>query len=74
VTRTFHHPVIGTLTLDVHQLSVGAHPDLLVVAYTAPADSPSRDTLRGLLDSSNAPTDPTDHDATNRGGHAGPTS
>ena len=39
MTRTFHHPVIGTLTLDVHQLSVGAHSDLLVVAYTAPAGS-----------------------------------
>jgi hypothetical protein len=69
VTRTFHHPVIGTLTLNVHQLSVGTHPDLLLVAYTAPADSPSREALRVLLHSSSAPTDPEDDDATNRSGH-----
>ena len=69
MTRTPHHPVIGTLTLDVHQLSVGTYPDLLVVAYSAPADSPSREALRGLLHSTRAPTDPTDHDARNRGGH-----
>ena len=54
VTRTFHHPVAGTLTLDVHQLSVD--PDLLIVAYTAPRDSPSRETLRVLLQSSAGPT------------------
>ena len=69
MTRTFHHPVIGTLTLDVHQLSVGAHSDLLVVAYTAPVDSPSREALRVLLRPSSAPTDPEDHDAPNRSGH-----
>jgi transcriptional regulator with XRE-family HTH domain len=47
VTRTFHHPVAGTLTLDVHQLSI--NPDVLIAAYTAPRDSPSRDALRVLL-------------------------
>jgi transcriptional regulator with XRE-family HTH domain len=46
VTRTFHHPLVGSLTLDVHQLSID--PDLVLVAYTAAADSPSRETL-GLL-------------------------
>jgi hypothetical protein len=50
VTRTFHHPLAGTLTLDVHQLSVD--PDLLIVAYTAPRDSSSREALRLLLQSS----------------------
>jgi hypothetical protein len=58
VTRTFRHPVIGTLTLDVHQLSVGTHPDLLLVAYTAPADSPSREALCVLLQSSARPATP----------------
>jgi transcriptional regulator with XRE-family HTH domain len=47
VTRTFHHPVAGTLTLDVHQLSIS--PDVLIAAYTAPRDSPSREALRVLL-------------------------
>jgi hypothetical protein len=53
VTRTFHHPVAGTLTLDVHQLSID--PDILLAAYTAPQDSPSRAALRLLLRSSDAP-------------------
>jgi transcriptional regulator with XRE-family HTH domain len=52
VTRTFHHPVAGTLTLDVHQLSI--NPDLLIAAYTAPRDSASREALRILLQRSNA--------------------
>lgn len=55
VPRTFHHPVAGTLTLDVHQLSVGTHPDLLLVAYTAPPGSRSREALRVLLKSSSRP-------------------
>ena len=50
VARTFNHPVAGTLTLNVHQLSVGTHPDLLLVAYTAPPDSASREALRSLLE------------------------
>jgi hypothetical protein len=49
ITRTFHHPVAGTLTLNVHQLSVGTNPDLLVVAYTAPPESASRQALLSLL-------------------------
>jgi transcriptional regulator with XRE-family HTH domain len=49
VTRTFHHPFAGTLTLDVHQLAIGTHPDLLLVAYTAPLGSPAREALRLLL-------------------------
>jgi transcriptional regulator with XRE-family HTH domain len=53
VTRTFHHPVAGTLALDVHQLSI--NPDVLIAAYTAPRDSPSREALRVLLQSSGAP-------------------
>jgi transcriptional regulator with XRE-family HTH domain len=57
VTRTFHHPVAGTLTLDVHQLSIDT--DLLIAAYTAPRNSPSREALRILLQSSDGP--PADH-------------
>jgi transcriptional regulator with XRE-family HTH domain len=64
VTRTFQHPLVGTLTLDIHQLSIG--PDLLLVAYTALRDSPSRETLRLLLQSSAGRTD---DDAAQRGDH-----
>ncbi|MFI9756995.1 helix-turn-helix transcriptional regulator [Streptomyces sp. NPDC051963] len=49
LTKTYCHPVAGTLTLDVQQFSVDTHPDQLLVAYTAPADSPSHDALRFLL-------------------------
>jgi transcriptional regulator with XRE-family HTH domain len=52
VTRTFDHPVAGTLILDVHQLSI--NPDVLIAAYTAPRDSPSREALRVLLQSPDA--------------------
>jgi transcriptional regulator with XRE-family HTH domain len=52
LTRTFHHPVAGTLTLDVHQLSI--NPDVLMAAYTAPRGSPSHAALRLLLRSSDA--------------------
>ena len=63
--RTFHHPAAGTLTLDVHQLTIGTDSDLLLTAYTAPAGSPSREALRILLQ----PTEPEKSDATNRNGH-----
>jgi hypothetical protein len=69
VTRTFHHPVVGTLTLDIHQLSVGTHPDLLLVAYTAPPDSGSREALRVLLHSFSGTTDPEEDAATDPSGH-----
>jgi transcriptional regulator with XRE-family HTH domain len=69
VPRTFRHPVVGTLTLDVCQLSVGTHPDLLLAAYTAPPGSPSREALRVLLQSSGRPADLEEDDATDRSGH-----
>jgi transcriptional regulator with XRE-family HTH domain len=69
VHRTFRHPVAGTLTLDVHQMSVGTNPDLLLAAYTAPPGSSSREALRLLLQSS-APAHPQEEaDATDRSGH-----
>lgn len=69
MTRTFRHPVVGTLTLDVHQLYVGTHPDLLLVAYTARPDSRSREALRLLLRSTVDPIDPEEHDTTDGSGH-----
>jgi len=57
VTRTFHHPTAGNLTLDVHQFSVGTHPDLHLMAYTAPAGTSSREALHFLLRSTANITD-----------------
>ncbi|MEU2624753.1 helix-turn-helix transcriptional regulator [Streptomyces sp. NPDC007157] len=47
--KTYHHPVAGPLTLDVHQFSVDTHPDQQLIAYTAEPDSPSYEALRFLL-------------------------
>lgn len=55
LTKTYHHPVAGTLTLDVQQFTVDTHPDQLLVAYTAEPDSPSFEALRFLLNWSGAP-------------------
>ncbi|WP_326810312.1 hypothetical protein [Streptomyces scopuliridis] len=49
LTKTYHHPVVGPVTLDVQQLSVATQPEQLLVAYTAPPDSPSQEALRFLL-------------------------
>jgi transcriptional regulator with XRE-family HTH domain len=49
LAKTYHHPVVGTLTLDVQQFSVDTEPDQHLVAYTAPPDSPSQEALRFLL-------------------------
>jgi transcriptional regulator with XRE-family HTH domain len=69
VTRTFNHPVVGRVTLHVHQLSVGTHPDLLLAAYTAPADGPDREALRSLLQQAGKTRRPKDDDATDRTAH-----
>ncbi|MDX6364406.1 MAG: hypothetical protein QOC85_3416 [Streptomyces sp.] len=47
--------MVGPLTLDVHQLTVDTRPDQLLVAYTAPPDSPSQEALRFLLQWSGHP-------------------
>jgi transcriptional regulator with XRE-family HTH domain len=49
LAKTYQHPVVGTLTLDVQQFSVDTEPDQHLVAYTAPPDSPSQEALRFLL-------------------------
>lgn len=62
LTKTYHHPVMGTVTLDVQQFSVDNQPDQHLVAYTAPPDTPSQEALRFLLQWSAHPTDqPDDH-------------
>lgn len=49
LTKTYRHPIAGTLTLDVQQFTVDTHPDQLLVAYTAEPDSASFEGLRFLL-------------------------
>ncbi|MEU3620418.1 helix-turn-helix transcriptional regulator [Streptomyces sp. NPDC006872] len=49
LTKTYLHPVAGSITLDVQQFSVDTQPDQQLVAYTAPSGSPSREALRFLL-------------------------
>lgn len=66
LTKTYRHPVVGTLTLDVQRFSVDTHPDQILVAYTAPPDSPSQEALRFLLQWSAHPTDRDGQHATDR--------
>jgi len=47
-TKTFHHPVVGELTLTFEALDLTADPGLRLLAYTAEPGSPSRDALRLL--------------------------
>ncbi|GHJ41744.1 helix-turn-helix domain-containing protein [Streptomyces sp. TS71-3] len=69
LTKTYRHPVVGTLVLDVQSFSVDTHPDQLLVAYTAEPDSPSQEALRFLLQWSAARAPGDEHDgATGRGG------
>lgn len=47
-TKTFHHPVVGELTLDWSTLTDAADPDQQLIALTAVPGTPSRDGLRLL--------------------------
>lgn len=47
--KTYHHPTVGTLTLDVQQFTVDTHPDQLLIAYTAEPHSGSHARLAHLL-------------------------
>jgi transcriptional regulator with XRE-family HTH domain len=49
LAKTYRHPVVGELTLDVQQLSVDTQPDQQLVAYTAAPGSPAEEALRFLL-------------------------
>jgi transcriptional regulator with XRE-family HTH domain len=42
------HPVVGTLDLDFEAMEFPAHPGLTMLAYTAPAGTPTADSLRML--------------------------
>lgn len=46
--KRIQHPVVGRLDLTYDVLALPNHPDLTVVAYTAPVGSPSHDGLRML--------------------------
>jgi transcriptional regulator with XRE-family HTH domain len=70
LTKTYHHPVAGTLTLDVQQLSVDTQPDQILAAYTARPDSPSQEALRFLLQWSGRTSGQDDRAADRDGDHA----
>jgi transcriptional regulator with XRE-family HTH domain len=69
LTKTYHHPVAGTLTLDVQQLSVETQPDQILATYTARPGSPSQEALRFLLQWSGRTSDHDDR-AADRDDHA----
>lgn len=56
-TQSFHHPLVGDLTLDYDALEVPADPGLTIVAYSAPAGSAAREALVRLAAATSAPDD-----------------
>jgi transcriptional regulator with XRE-family HTH domain len=42
------HPIVGILDLDFEAMEFPAHPGLTLLAYTAPAETPTADSLRML--------------------------
>ena len=50
--KTFHHPIVGDLTLQYEAMDLTADPGQKLLAFTAEPGSPSRDSLRaaGQLD------------------------
>jgi transcriptional regulator with XRE-family HTH domain len=46
--KCIHHPVVGTLDLDFEAMEFPAHPGLTLLAYTAPAGTPTADSLKML--------------------------
>ncbi|MGK4579184.1 helix-turn-helix transcriptional regulator [Kitasatospora sp. HPMI-4] len=66
LTKTYLHPLAGPLTLDVQQFTVDTQPDQQLVAYTAPADSPTQEGLRFLLRWASTPHPGTDEHPNHR--------
>jgi hypothetical protein len=66
LTKTYHHPVAGTLTLEVQQFAVDTHPDQQLIAYTAEPGSPSHGALHFLLQWSATHTKPENDRAADR--------
>jgi hypothetical protein len=46
--RTYHHPIVGELTLAYEGLEMAAEPGLTLTIYTAEPGSPSEEALRLL--------------------------
>jgi transcriptional regulator with XRE-family HTH domain len=46
--KRLHHPVVGTLDLDYEAMEFPAHPGLTLLTYTAPAGTPTADSLKML--------------------------
>ncbi|MEV0231863.1 helix-turn-helix transcriptional regulator [Nonomuraea sp. NPDC050786] len=44
--KTFHHPLVGELTLDHETLRIADEPDQVLITYTAEAGSPSETALQ----------------------------
>jgi len=46
--KQLHHPVVGRLDLDFEAMEFPAHPGLTLLTYTAPAGTPTADSLKML--------------------------
>ncbi len=46
--KAFHHPAVGTLTLDFDAMELPAQPGLTLTAYSAAPGTPDHDALQLL--------------------------
>jgi hypothetical protein len=46
--KKLHHPVVGALDLNFEAMEFPSHPGLTLLVYTAPADTPTADSLKLL--------------------------
>jgi hypothetical protein len=56
--KTFHHQIVGDLTLAYEGLEMAAEPGLTLTIYTAEPGSPSEQTLRLLASWTSTPDQP----------------
>ena len=53
--KTYHHPIVGELTLAYEGLGLAAEPGLTLTIYTAEPGSPSEEALRLLASWASTP-------------------
>jgi hypothetical protein len=46
--KRLHHPVVGDLDLNLEAMELPSQPGLTMLVYTAPAESPTADSLELL--------------------------
>ena len=64
--KTFHHPIVGELTLAYEALEIATDPGQRLLIYTAEPNSPSQEALNLLASWTSTPTDTSTTDISER--------